>query len=101
VVSLIRNFRVLTYLRISETMLKFSLCLLRLTSLSVVKPSPTCGFADPEFSQNQTNADQRNTVDVSLIRDSDKIRKTRISETTKSVVSLIRKFADSLPYRIF
>ena len=41
---------------------------------------------------------------VSLIRDYDKILKTRISETTTVFrhvfdrVSLVRKFADSLPY---
>ena len=44
---------------------------------------------------------------VSLIPESDKILKTRISETTTVFrhvldrVSLIRKFADSLPYENF
>ena len=74
-VSLIRKYVKTRKLRISETMLKFYLCLLRLSSLSVVKPSPTCGFADSWFWHNRTNADQRNHQ--------------------KSVVSLIRKFADS------
>ena len=59
-VSLIRKYVKTRKLQISETMLKFSLCLLRLTSQSVVKPFATYGFAAPQFSGFDVFAKQRN-----------------------------------------
>ena len=68
-----------------------------MTSLSVVKPSPTCRFAAPRFLDFVRIASQRTNDRVSLIRVFQILSESRIGETAKSVVSLIRKVAESLP----
>ena len=67
-VLLIRCCQLFASQRISETMLKISLRLLRLTSQIVVKPLATNGFTDSFFSDFDLATNQRNTSMVTLIR---------------------------------